>query len=564
MKKLRWQLIIIFLTGLVVGILLLSEQPASITPVAPAPAQGGIYTEALVGSMQRLNPLLDVYNPVDRDVNKLIFSGLLRFDARGMPVEDLAESRGISKDGIIYNFTLRENARWHDGEPVTADDVAFTIDLLRQGDGVVPADLRAFWDEVEVRVLDAQNMQFILPEPFSPFLDYLTFGVLPRHLLDGMTFQQMVDSPFNMAPVGSGPYRFEKFLTQDGAVDGVVLSVFNEYYGEPAFIEEIIFRYYPDATSALNAYRDGEVQGIGQVSNDILGEVLAEPNLSVYTGRKPELTMILLNHKNTQTPFFDDPAVRKALLTGLNRNWIIDRLMNGQAIMANGVIFPGTWAYYDGLQPVTYDREKAVEMLKEAEWTVPADGQPIREKEGVQFTFDLLYPDDDLHAQIAESIQRDWSQLDIQVNIVPVAYDQLINENLVNREYQAALVDLNLSRSPDPDPYPFWDQAQATGGQNYTQWDDRNASDYIEQARVAYAINERARLYRNFQVVFNEQLPALPLYYPVYTYAVDRQVQGVQMGPLFDGSDRFNTVTEWFLRTTRSGPAAGASTPEGQ
>jgi peptide/nickel transport system substrate-binding protein len=198
--------------------------------------------------------------------------------------------------------------------------------------------------------------------------------------------------------------------------------------------------------------------------------------------------------------------------------------MNGQAIMANGVIFPGTWAYYDGLQPVTYDREKAVEMLKEAEWTVPADGQPIREKEGVQFTFDLLYPDDDLHAQIAESIQRDWSQLDIQVNIVPVAYDQLINENLVNREYQAALVDLNLSRSPDPDPYPFWDQAQATGGQNYTQWDDRNASDYIEQARVAYDINERA-VVSQLPGGFNEQLTALRLL-SSYTLCSRPAVQG--------------------------------------
>ncbi len=107
MKKLRWQLIIIFLTGLVVGVLLLIEQPDIKSTFIPEPTRGGVYTEALVGSIQRLNPVLDYYNEVDRDVDALLFSGLIKFDSSGTPQPDVAESWGISQDGTIYNFTIR-------------------------------------------------------------------------------------------------------------------------------------------------------------------------------------------------------------------------------------------------------------------------------------------------------------------------------------------------------------------------------------------------------------------------------------------------------------------------
>ena len=139
------------------------------------------------------------------------------------------------------------------------------------------------------------------------------------------------------------------------------------------------------------------------------------------------------------------------------------------------------------------------------------------------------------------------SQIGAEVGLEAVPYEQLIDDRLTRHIYEAALVDLTLFRSPDPDPYPFWHQAQITGGQNYSAWDDRPASEYLEQARLTVDIDERTRLYRNFQVRFAQQLPAIPLFHPVYTYAVDRQVQGIRMGPLFDTSDRLAQATEWFL-----------------
>src|SRR5512146_2761614 len=240
MKKLRWQLLIIFLTGLVVGILLLGEQPqAVVSPMTtPEPVKGGVYTEALVGSLLRLNPLLNFYNSPDRDVSRLIFSGLVRFDSSGAPQPDLAETMGFSQDGTIYNVTLRKDAKWHDGQPVTANDVIFTVDLLRKGSDIVPVDLQDFWKDVEVVRLNDKVLQFRLPEPFAPFPDYLGFGVLPKHLLDGKTIDQMIDLNFNIQPVGTGPYRFDRLVVDNGAIRGVVLSAFKDYYGQKPYIDE--------------------------------------------------------------------------------------------------------------------------------------------------------------------------------------------------------------------------------------------------------------------------------------------------------------------------------------
>jgi peptide/nickel transport system substrate-binding protein len=551
MKKIRWQLLIIFIAGLIVGVLLLSEQPSATNPenttIQQTPVPGGAYTEVLIGSMQRLNPVLDFYNSVDRDIDRLLYQSLVRFDSRGLPHGDLAESWDISQDGTVYNFSLRQGATWHDGEPVTAEDILFTVQLLRNGGSIVPADLQAFWMDIEVKVLDANNLQFRLPEPFAPFLDYLTFGILPRHILDGLTIEEIVDHDFNFAPIGSGPFMFDHLIIEDGQIQGVALKAFDKYLPQAAFIQEIAFRYYPDAQSAWAAYQADEVQGIGYVPAEILSNVLTDPNMSLYTGRLPQIGMIFLNLKSPEVKFLEDADIRRALLLALDRQALIDNALQGHATIADGPILPDTWAYYAGTPRIEYDPVAAESLLKEAGYVFAAEGATVRSKSDVYLKFTLLYPDTETHRLLAEAIQKDWAAIGVQADLEAVPYDQLVNDRLAQRTYQAALVDLNLSRSPDPDPYPFWDQAQATGGQNYSQWDDRMVSEYLEQARVTEDLAERTRLYNNFQVIFSQQLPSLPLFFPMYSYAVTKDVKGVGMGPLFDNSDRFATIMDWYF-----------------
>lgn len=553
MKKYRWQLLVLFLTGLVVGTLLLLEKRGGLGEVnTPQPAQGGVYTEALIGYPQRMNPLLDSTNSVDRDVDKLIFSGLVKFDSRGIPAPDLAETIGISQDGILYNISLKPGLVWHDGEKLTTKDVLFTIELLRTGGVYIPEDIRKLWDSIEVYLFDDQHMQLKLPEAYAPFMDYLTFGVLPQHLFAGMDINEIAASAINLQPVGSGPYRFGELLMEGSTVSGIRLLANENYAGGRPYLQEIVFRYYPDASSAYQAYVQGSVQGISEIPADLLPHALANEDLHIYTGRLPRISLVLLNLNDPGVPFFKEVEVRKALMLGLNRQAIISEMFNGQAIVANSVILPGTWAYNESIAEIGYDPQLAAETLKNAGYVIAGENNTTRAKEEVPLSFVLSYPDDDLHLGIAQLIASNWKALGVSVTLEGVPPDVFVTEKLEPRSYQAALVDLNLSRTPDPDPYPFWDLGQAENGQNYSQWNNRLASDTIEQARVTTDLGERTRLYHNFQAIFAEELPALPLYYPVYNYAVSEQILGVTMGPLFDTSDRLGTITTWYLTTSRN------------
>jgi len=550
MKKLRWQILVVVLTLIIVAVLLLTQQP-TLNPILPVPASGGIYTEALVGSFGRLDPLLDLNNPTDRDIDRLIFSGLIRFDSRGIPQPDMAESWGVSADGTIYNVTLRGNAVWQDGTPITSDDVLFTISLLRSPSSAFPTDVRSMWDQVQITKLDDKNIKFTLLEPFVPFLDYLTFGILPKHLLQSVSADQLQNAKFNLTPVGSGPYKFDHLTVDNGLITGVVLTVSQNYFGQIPFVQQIVFRYYPSADAALAAYRQGEVLGISEIPPNLVGTACSDPNLSCYSSRLPMLTMVLFNLGNNDVSFFQDKNIRRALMTGLNRQWIVDNLLQGQAIVADSPLLPLTWAYYDGVEHIGFDPDLAVNELKASGYILPQNGT-VRAKDNVSLSFTMVYPDDATHAQLAQAIQQNWAVIGVEVKLQAVPYASLLGDYLTSHNYQAALVDLDLSRSYDPDPYPFWHQAEITNGQNYSQWDNRTASEYLEQARVVADPNIRVRLYRNFQVIFAREQPALPLFFPIYTYGVDQRVQGAQAIPLFEPADRFNGIASWYIVTRRN------------
>ncbi|HLA08141.1 MAG TPA: peptide ABC transporter substrate-binding protein [Anaerolineales bacterium] len=554
MKQLRWQILVVLVTLVILAVLLFSQQsqqgPSG--SILAQPEQGGIFTEGLVGSLGRLNPLLDWNNSADRSVNRLLFSGLVRFDERGLPRADLAEAWGVAPDGTIYNFTIQANAVWHDGTPVTSDDVIFTIELMKSEGSLVPPDIKELWSRIEVTRLNEKNLKFTLTEPYVPFMDYLTFGVLPKHLLESVPPDQMPNAGFNINPVGTGPYKFDHLIVENGEITGVVLTINSAYYASMPFIEQVVFRYYQTSAAALDAYQQGDVLAVSQITPDVLASALEEVNLSFYTSQLPQMSFVFFNLNNPDVAFLQNTKVRRALMLGINRSYLINTFLQGQAIPSNSPILPSSWAYYEGTEHFEFNPDEAINLLKGEGYVIPAGGGEVRAKEGVPLVFTMLHPDDTQHTQISQTIRDQWAKIGVRVDLQAVPYDKLVLDSLTSRAYQSALVDLNLSRTPDPDPYPFWHQAESTGGQNYSQWDNRAASEYLEQARVTADYSLRTRLYRNFQVIFAKELPALPLFVPVYSYAVDSQVQGVQVAPLYDPSDRMATFTQWYLLTRRA------------
>ena len=552
MRKFRWQFLLVFATAIIVGLLIYFQQNNPVKKVinTPSPVTGGSYTEGLVGRFGRLNPLLAFKNQADRDINRLIFSSLIKFDSNGRPVADLAESWSVSSDATRYSVKLKPNVLWHNGIPFTAQDVVFTTSLLQSRSQLLPQDLQEFWPLVQVNAVTDFEVEFLLPEPYSPFIDYLSFQILPANQLGNLTLEQIVDHPFNLAPVGTGPFQFDKLTVTDGQISDVHLKPFENYFDGKAFLEQFNFRYFASDQAALAAYISGELDGISAVSGQTLPGVLAQGDLNLYSAQQPRLSLVFLNQANTDKPFLKDENIRKALIHAINRQGIIDQVLRGQAVLAEGPIMTNSWAYYPNQEPWKYDPDMAKQIINGLGVQKDENGYMVT-SDGAQLALVLLTEDDENHRGMAEIVKQNWGVLGIAVEVQPLPLLQL-QEQLRAHTYDAALVDINLSNTPDPDPYPFWGQAMIQNGQNYAAWDDRTASGYLEQARMTADLELRTKLYRNFQIYFHDKLPSLPLFCPIYNYAVRNTINGVTFGPLNDPSDRFSNVARWYILSAKN------------
>jgi peptide/nickel transport system substrate-binding protein len=367
----------------------------------------------------------------------------------------------------------------------------------------------------------------------------------------------MIDHPFNLEPVGTGPFQFETFLVEEEAIMGASLVAFAQHYGERPYLERVEFRTYPTHEAAMEAYRAGEIQGLGEVTPELLEEVLANPQLNLHTSRRPQVGVVLLNTRHPELTFFADKQVRQALLLSVNRQWLINYAFDGQAVMADSPILPGTWAHSDTLEPVPYDPLLASDLLDSLGWEIPAGAAPnspeyLRALDDQSLAFELIIPDDPEYARIAEILVQSWAAIGVQADLVPVDPDIIVTDYLEPREFHAVLTEINLAGYPDPDPYPFWHDTQIETGQNYSGFSDRNVSIWLEQARTNPDVSRRIELYRSFQYRFRDQVPSLLLYHPVYSFAIDAKVQGVTLGPILDPSDRFANIMDWHLLVRRS------------
>jgi len=555
LRRYRWPLLIALVGLALVLSILLAQSPVQ-SPDSPQPVSGGVYHEAVIGTISRLNPILDDYNQVDRDVDQILYRGLIQFDTHGFPQPDLAESWAVSADATLYSFKLREDAVWHDGEPVVADDITFTFSKFQDEDYPGPADLQDLWSEVKIVKLDDLSVQFQLSEPFAPFIDYLAVGLLPEHLLRGVSAGELVDHPFNLQPIGTGPFKFDRFLVDGDEIKGIRLVAFDDFYADRPFLDEIEIHLVPDEPAAWDSYSLEEVQGISNVDKTILADVLSDSNLNLHSARLPQFGIVFLNLKHPEKTFFADKSVRQALMLAINRQFIIDQVFDSQAIIPNGPILPGTWAHADALNPLPYDPQAAMDLLDDQGWVLPSgasttDPDVVRSLEDQTLDFRLAYPDDAVHARIAQTLQEYWQAIGVRVELAPEKAEDLLETYLEPREFEAVLTELDLGPYLDPDPYPFWHDSQSETGQNYSGFSDRNIGIWLEKARTTPDFITRTGLYENFQYRFQDQIPALLLYVPVYNFAIHSQILGVSIGPLSDASQRFTNVNDWYIQARR-------------
>ena len=545
-RTVRWQALLIGL-GMALAGILLTYLALTYTTIQ-VPTVGGTYVEGIAGTPHYINPLLSSYNEADQDLCALIFNGLTRLNSRGEVEPDLAQRWEISLDGLTYVFHLRTDILWHDGTPFTADDVLFTVRMLQDPDYPGSSDIGAMWQMIQVEQEDEYTLRLTLSETFAPFMDYTTIGILPAHLMEGVRAADLPGLDFNLSPVGTGPFQLTEVEIIEGEISSALLERNPYYRNEGPLLEHIRVQFYPSYQTAFHAFEAGEVDGVGQVlAEDILRAEAAE-NLAIYSAQMARHTLVLLNlSRGNELPFFQEAEVRQALLYGLDRQSLVEDILEGRGIVAHSPLVAGTWAYDDQVEQYNYDPDLARSTLDEAGWAMPP-GAFARNKSGTPLVFDLLTSADPIDTALAEEIARQWNELGLQVTVVTTS-SMGVRQALEQRNYAAALA--NLALPGDPDPYPLWHQTQISVGQNYAGLNHRRISEVIETARIIINPEQRATLYSQFQEIFTQEAIAILLYHPVYTYGLDRKIQGVQIGPLMHPSDRFQTANQWYIASRR-------------
>jgi len=522
--------------------------------IGEIPASGGVFVEASVGGPRFVNPILASTNDADLDIVKLIFSGLVKTNSKGEIVPDLAESFEISENGKIYTFKLKTSVTWHDGAPFTSADVLATIDYIK--DPTWKSPLIAQFKNVQVEAPDQNTVILTLSEPFAPFLSLLTVGILPQHLWLEILPENASRAELNLKPVGTGPFRFKNFTkNKTGAIYSYTLARYSEYYGDKPLLSEVTFNFYGDFALAAEALIDKKVDGLSFLPLEFREAVNKISSIRTYTFRLPQYTAIFFNQSHNQ--LLGTKAVRRALALAIDQEEIVGETLGYNGVPVHGPILPGFLGFHPDVKKFPIDLNQAAKLLDDAGWTIGENG--IRNKKitganGVKtdtpLSITLTTVDAKENITVAQIIKRSWEGIGVQTELEIVPASRVQQDIIRPRAYDALLYGEIIG--PDPDPYPFWHSSQnESGGLNLAIFNNRQVDELLEQARATTDQEKRKELYLKFQNILVDDLPAIFLYSPTYTCAVDYRVQGIETGTIFTPADRFTNISKWYVKTKR-------------
>jgi peptide/nickel transport system substrate-binding protein len=500
---------------------------------------GSSYTEGVSGTWQRVNPLFATANEVDADLSQLVFSGLVRLAPDGRVIADLADVPQVSDEGRTYTFKLRKGLTWHDGQPVTSRDVEFTVRTLTSGDFSGDQSLAEGWRGAEVETPDDQTFIVHLKQPSAPFLARsATIGILPEHLLGGVAVRDMEDTPFNAAPVGTGPYKVESLDSREARL----VANPNYHLGKPG-VEQLTLRFYTDDASATRALQSGDVRGLllrGSVSQGQLTDLQKVKDTKVDQFERSTQVLMYLNTTNT---LFRDQRVRQAISLGLNRGEIVDKEFLGAATASVSPIAPQTWAYAKEYDTTDQNVSRARQLLQDAGWQASATNG-ILTREGQEFRFTIRVDNDPVRFAIASDIATQLSTLGIRASVASTTFTVLNLDYLVPRRYEAAIA--TWEQGPDPDPYFGWHSSQmGTAGLNLANFEDPVTDELIAKGRTSNDIEVRKDSYKQFQEIWQDLAPGIVIAYPHAVYAHADGLKNITTGVLFSGAMRFADVQKW-------------------
>lgn len=511
------------------------------------PSSGGSYTEAAIGSPRYLNPILSSTNDVDRDISSIIFSGLLKYDYNGKLIGDLAEKYTISDDKKTYNFFLRGGVKWHDGNDFTADDVIFTVQTIQNPE--YRSSLRASLQGVEAEKISSQEISFTLKNPYSPFLDNLTFGILPKHIWENIPAVSFSLSENNLNPIGTGPYKISgEQKDSAGAIKEIKLAPFANYYFGKPYLDSIIFKFFKDEESALIAYGNGSTQSISYISAKNLPELRASSN--IHKINLPRYFAVFFNQSENKA--LTDKNVHQAMSLAADKQEIVSKTISGQATAIDSPIPEFIWN--EQMPPIEnkFNLDQAKALLDSSGWTVNATTtlrEKIIDKQPVLLEISLLTVNWPELIDVANALKFNWEKIGIKINIDIKSVAE-IQELIKARQYQSLLFGQILGA--DPDPFAFWHSSQKKDpGLNLALYENKDADKLLEEIRTESNPDILMKKYAQFNKIVNQDLPALFLYSPIYIFPTDSKIKGIDIENIHLPCERFSQINKWYIKTKR-------------
>lgn len=509
------------------------------------PDYGGSLTEGVVGSPRFINPLLAI-SDADRDLTSLVYSGLLKATAEGRLRPDLAESYTISDDGLTYTFTLKDNVVFHDGSTITTEDVEFTI--AKAQDALLKSPRRSSWDGVKVQVIDERTISFTLKQAYSPFIQNVTLGILPKHIWKNVDNESFPFSTFNNKPVGSGPYSIESVVTNSsGLPTEYTLSAFKKYALGRPFITTLTLKFYTNEKSLLEAFQNEDIESINSISPANV-RLLRTAQTNLLTPPLPRVFGIFFNQN--EAPIFVNKEVRVALDAVLDKHQMISEVLYGYGQAIDGPL------HTDKAEVVTKTQDEQIAaartILEKAGWKFNDSG--VYEKktgnETETLSFSISTSDAPELKALAQSAQKRWQQLGARVDVKIFEVGDL-NQNIIRpRKYDTLLFGEVLGR--DLDLYPFWHSSQRSDpGLNIALYTNSKADKILEDYRKSTDEATKQTYLENFKTEIRTDTPAVFLYAPQFIYITPTRVKNITLGQLTISGERFLEIHQWYINTNQ-------------
>ena len=518
------------------------------------PQYGGSLSEGIIGRPRFINPVI-AKSDADRDMAALIYSGLLKATPEGDLIPDLSSGYNISEDGLTYTFTLRDDLVWHDGEPITSGDVAFTIEKVRDSGLAIKSPRRASWEGVDVTTPDAKTIVFRIKQPYAPFLENATMGIIPKHIWQNVPNEEFDVTYHNIEPIGSGPYRMDRIAEDKakGLPRYYDLTAFKHYaLGEP-YITHLRIAFFGNNKELVQAYDDRTIEQMNSVEPE-LAETLAKGGARIMKTPLPRVFALYFNQN--QQPILTDRAVRQALSSSVDKEQIVDTVLHGYGKPIDGPL-PFLLAEKDAQNATTTSGDRIINaraILEKAGWTVNAAGiyeKVNKAKKSVTLLqFSIALPDIPELRAAAELIKSDWEKLGASVTLN--VFDQLtfVTGVLSPRKYDILFYGQIIGRTPDP--FSYWHSSQRNApGLNIALYTNKNADKFLESARKENDPNLRADILAKFVDEVKKDVPAVFIYSPDFLYAVGERTKGVEIELVTTESERFLGVHHWYVNSER-------------